>query len=487
MSKIRQKLVVDFKRSGRTNSFLPVHLSSASAFALAFIMSFSPLLSTSIFAQTKPAKIWASVQFNKRTVMVGEPLVVTVSVFTSTWFTNPPEFSEIQVPNALMARLEQRGGARTVTIGRKKYPAIEQKFVVYPVKVGENSMPSITIETESPPEGDYKGRRRIIRSPERKFTVLAPPEGVLTEQWLTAYNIQLNDTWDRPLDNLKAGDVLERRITILASGALAALIPPLDLGEIDFGTIYLKSPQLSNVQNQASFSGRRIEIASYLLEKSGTFQLPEITFSWFNPTAKSIQSKSLPAIELVIAENPNLEFILSMQDSLQSLLAAQEAKFPKEPFTLLGLNWWQLIIAVVTSIIIFYLLFKGIHRVLQFYKRKKKVEAESEGHYFEELLEKWEKKTPDLIYTQIWQWYDQVRDITELPPSITDFIKSTGNKNLLNAYVALEYEIFAPGSSQNSFSKSQLKHELEHFRKLILKEKQIQDSFMLPDLNPAIS
>ena len=45
-------------------------------------------------SQTKPAKIWASVHFNKKEVMVGEPLVVTMTVYTSTWFTNPPDFDE---------------------------------------------------------------------------------------------------------------------------------------------------------------------------------------------------------------------------------------------------------------------------------------------------------------------------------------------------------------------------------------------------------
>ena len=70
--------------------------------------------------------------------MVGEPLVVTITVYTSTWFTSPPVFGEIQVPKALMARLEQRTGSLRKTIGKKTYPAIEQKFVVYPIQIGEN-------------------------------------------------------------------------------------------------------------------------------------------------------------------------------------------------------------------------------------------------------------------------------------------------------------------------------------------------------------
>ena len=94
-----------------------------------FIMILLTAVSTS-YSQKKPASIWASAYFNKKEVMVGEPLVVTIKVYTSTWFTEPPVFSEIQVAGALMVRLQQRSGASTTTIGNKRYPTIEQRFVV---------------------------------------------------------------------------------------------------------------------------------------------------------------------------------------------------------------------------------------------------------------------------------------------------------------------------------------------------------------------
>ena len=79
---------------------------------LLFFFSFS----YTVLAQKKPAKIWATASFNKNNVMVGEPLVVTITVYTSTWFTKPPVFEEIQIKGALLVRLEQRSGAKTVTI-----------------------------------------------------------------------------------------------------------------------------------------------------------------------------------------------------------------------------------------------------------------------------------------------------------------------------------------------------------------------------------
>ena len=102
------------------------------------------LSALTLSAQNRPANIWASVQFNKSSVVVGEPLLVTITVYTSTWFTSPPEFSEIQVPEAMMVDYQQRTGAVRKTIGNKSYPAIEKKYVVYPFRTGENSLPSLT-------------------------------------------------------------------------------------------------------------------------------------------------------------------------------------------------------------------------------------------------------------------------------------------------------------------------------------------------------
>ena len=239
-------------------------------------------------AQKKPASIWATAHFNKKEVMVGEPLVVTITVYTSTWFTQPPIFSEIQVAGTLMMKLQQRSGAKSVTIGRNQYPAIEQRFVVYPATIGENILPSFEVITNCPPEGDFKGIERTVETKERKFTVLPPPEGIDTSQWLSAYSLTLSETWDRALKDLKAGDILERRIRIQAGGALSALIPPADIGNIDFGSIYPKKPILGNVQNKGSFTGSRTEIITYLIEKDGNFTIPGIEVPWFNLKTKTL-------------------------------------------------------------------------------------------------------------------------------------------------------------------------------------------------------
>ena len=383
-------------------------------------------------AQKKPASIWAAAYFNKEEVMVGEPLVVTIKVYTSTWFTEPPVFNEIQVAGALMVRLQQRSGASTTTIGNKRYPTIEQRFVVYPTNVGQNSLPSFEVITYCPPEGDYKGIERTVFTKERKFTVLAPPKGIDTSQWLSAYSLDLSETWDKPLDNLKAGDVLERRIRIRAGGALAALIPPVTIRPIDFGSTYPKPPILGNVQNKSSFSGSRTEIITYLMEEEGSFTIPGIEVPWFNLRSKQLEKKLIDPIQIQVASNPDLEFILSQQKALQEALANELPEEPTEdePFEFLGLNWWQLILVIIAVLAVVRLLVGWLRRLKDRMRISKEEHLDSEAHYFELLKRALERGDHDEMIRQLFFWYDRFR-ADNYDATLMDFVSKIGDDKLL--------------------------------------------------------
>lgn len=423
------------------------------------------LLSFSLLAaENKDANIWASVQFNKRTVVVGEPVMVTITVYTSTWFTSPPEFSEIQVPNAIMVDYKQRTGSMSKTIGNRSYPAIEKKYLVYPLKEGENSLPSMTIVVESPPEGDYKAKRSVIQSPERSFHVAPLPEGLIMESWLTAYNVRLNETWNKSTDQLRQGDVLDRRITIEASGALAALIPPLDIVESSFGNLYSRTPSLNNVQNQSSFTGTRTETWTYLMESEGSFTIPGISVSWYNPFSQRVENAEIGAREITIVANPDMDFLLSMQDSLQAMLEIGE-KPEETSFQWMGLNGWQLTLALLTLSIILYLLYRLIHRIVTITRDNKIAEMDSEERYFEDFMSVSRERDAAAVMGALLSWYDRYR-LDRYGPVFGDFICAAGDPELKEQFARMEGVVFAE-SDQREWSGRKLAELVAKHRKIL--------------------
>ena len=418
-------------------------------------------------AQKKPASIWATSRFNKEQVMVGEPLVVTITVYTSTWFTEPPVYQEIQVSGALMVRLENRVGAKTVTIRNKKYPAIEQQYVIYPAVIGDNILPSFEVVVNCPPEGDYKGIERTVRTKERTFTVLPPPEGVDTSTWLSSYQVNLSDTWDRPLENLKAGDVLERRIRVRASGTLAALIPPVSLPDVEFGSVYPKTPILGNIQNQGSFSGSRTEVITYLLEKDGEFEIPEVQVPWFNLSKKEEQIASLPAVQLNIAANPDLEFILSRQQALQEELAKEypEEVAEEEPFELFGLNWWQLLLVILSILAVLNWVRSLVSRWRIRIKKQKEKKMASEEHYFEQLKVIAREGDSQKLVRQLFFWYDRYRG-DKYGPELREFSNEGDSETLTGQLKDAATDLYKEEKWQEAYSRGdELINNLSEVRK----------------------
>jgi len=437
-----------------------------------------------MMAQTKPARIWATATFNKSEVQVGEPLVVTVTVYTSTWFTQPPIFEEIQVKGSLMTRLDQRSNATSVTIANKQYPAIKQRFVIYPNIIGENILPSFKVTTECPPEGGYKGVVRDVFTKKRSFNVLAPPEGVDPKDFFSAYNVTIKDKWNRDLNKVKAGDVLERRITINASGSLAAVIPQIILDSVDFGSVYLKSPILNNRQNKNSFSGTRTEIINYLLEKDGSFRIPEIRLKWYNLKTKTYEETSIASASITIAANPDLEFILTRQKELQSELEAtrEEEEPPSEPFSFMGLNWWQLALVVIVLVVLTRFIIKLVQSLISKTERRKLQKLNSEAHYFELLKQAIHNKDEKHIVRALYAWYDRYR-AENSSAQFAQFIANDNEGQLQDEAQQLEQYYFSENKNNQAPNYDHLLRQIKKLRSKIDPSKS-ENTIAYNSLNP---
>lgn len=444
--------------------------------ALALLWICSP-----VFGDNKPANIWASVQFNKGSVVVGEPLLVNITVYTSTWFTSPPKFSEIQVPEAIMVEYEQRTGSMRKTIGNKSYPAIEKKFIVYPLKEGENILPSLTIVTESPAEGDYKGKRRVIKSPQRSFQVTPTPDGVQMDQWLTAYDVILTEHWAKVPEELRQGDVLDRRISIQATGALAALIPPLELAGTGFGNVYPREPVLNNVQNQSSFTGTRTETWTYLMESEGSYTIPGMTVSWYDPVSKKVKSAVIESREITIVANPDMAFLLTMQDSMQAVLETEEGEV-QEALQWMGLNWWQLIVAVISLLIVLYLIYSLVRGLITSLRARKAAAIESEERYFEDFVKVSREGSPASVLDALHAWYDRYRK-DRYGPVFGDFICATGDPELRIQFMELEGILFG-STDPGTWSGRELAALVARYRKSMSGTSKLNTREKLPLLNP---
>jgi hypothetical protein len=208
-----------------------------------------------------------------------EPFRVTITVMTPTWFTAPPQFSNLQIPNAFILSFDQTVPGM-FTIGKKQYAGIQFYYIVFPYKSGHFTVPPFPIQVTGPPEGSSVSRPWNLRTREIPFSVKEVPAEADGGYWLVAKNIFVTERWNKPLTHLKVGDVLERTDQIDARGTLPQFIPPIPLDTIDWASEYPRDPLLRDQRNDQDANGSRTQKTVYLIEKEGEFMIPEMTVRW---------------------------------------------------------------------------------------------------------------------------------------------------------------------------------------------------------------
>jgi hypothetical protein len=288
------------------------------------------------------------------------------------------------------------------------------------------------------------------------------------------------------LDNLKQGDVPERQISIRAQGALAALIPPLELSPGSFGSVYSRPADLDNVQNTASFTGTRTEYWTYLLDTEGRHIIPGIEISWLDPRSGNLKQTSIAEREILVAANPDMDFLLSMQDSLQALLATGDIGVEKESFNWLGLNWWQLLVLVLSIFVFLLFLTRWIRRMAFRVRAKKSASRESEQWYFEQLLKAGDKR-PEIFMSALLSWYDRFRKDSHgkdrFGPALESFIYTLDNDELNHSLSQLEQIVFG-GADPRGWSGKILSDHLGEARKKAGRKQDPASVGFLKTLNP---
>ena len=182
-------------------------------------------------ASTAQVNCFATARLNTTEVYPEQPIKVTIRVLTETWFTQPLDFEIVMVPNAFVIPF-RRTQSGIHYVNNKKYAGLEFFFLIYPYTSGSYQFPEVTIHVETPPVGGYKGQQIAVKTKPKEFKVLEIPTDFKGAQWFMAKNVRISHQWDKPLEGIKVGDILERNITISAAGTLPAFIPELQLEEM---------------------------------------------------------------------------------------------------------------------------------------------------------------------------------------------------------------------------------------------------------------
>lgn len=409
------------------------------------------------------------VTVNTNEAYIGQPIQLIVSVYTSTWFTTGIDVGNIQVDGALTVYF--RSVSNTRTFSGKKFAGVDFFYNVFPTKKGELTIPSLSINVESPKAGDYKGIKHIVKTKPKTVNIKDVPLGYDPNNWLVATSLSINEKWSAPLKGIKVGDVVQRIINRSAGGTLSEFIPATQWDTVKGISIYPKRPQVKTNKSKTGVSASRTETVNYLFEKKGKVIIPSIEYVYWNSYNKKFYRKMIDSLIIDVKPNADLAMLASIKKSLQKE-KIEEAK-EEEPFLIFGLtslDFLKYLIIFLISVYILYIIVKYIYRM---YNEKYAVYQRSESYAFKKVKKALDQNDYSSFIRSGNTWLSKLNGNFS---TLQDFVKNFGTKELGDILKEINENYFKHHKTSNKNSFRSLSQELSISRRKYLEAKKISTS-----------
>lgn len=258
---------------------------------------------------SKPIFVRTSV--DKASAYVQEQIVLSIKIFYRARLVDAknPTF------NIDGAAHEQLGDNTqySTQINGYRYEVIEIKHLIFPQKVGNLEIPSITFEGAVDTSQNRSlfsfghGRRVVESAPPINVEIKDIPDSYPAgAPWIPANQVTIQEEWKPENPQFKVGEAVTRTVYISATNQSSSILPDLPDISSDEYKVYPDQAVTDEKKNNQGIVGYRAESVAIVPTKPGHFTLPAISLYWWNTTTNKLEKAQLPSKEIQVlpAEKP---------------------------------------------------------------------------------------------------------------------------------------------------------------------------------------
>jgi hypothetical protein len=230
-------------------------------------------------------------------VVVGQPVHLLVDVLFPDTMSRPPLVKLGDVQGAQVFRFETQAVTTSDNFRGRDYVGKRFEFVVFPRRSGELMVPGAEVtllDSAGNPSGAKTGE--ILR-----VHVAAPPGIDASVPVIASSKVEAGETWTPdPSARFKLGEALVRTIKRQSTD-----VPALAMTDFAFTApagvrVYVDAPQVDDRVVRGSVTGSRIDKVTYVFEKPGAYDIPNLEQRWWDLVAKQAQSERLPGARVTV-------------------------------------------------------------------------------------------------------------------------------------------------------------------------------------------
>jgi hypothetical protein len=394
------------------------------------------------------------------TAIPGQPLLYRLTLLVPTWMPKPPVFPSFEAPNVVV-RLPSRASSPTSErINGETWSGISRLYRLYPMVPGVFEVPAGTIKVTYADPATSKPIEIDIQTEPFSITGRVPSGAEELDPFLAAKSLKLDRKIDGETEGSSAGDALKITTRISVSGVSPMFIPPIttDLN-LEGLSVYSSEPVLEEKEDRGLLSGNRTEVATIIAEFSGSYQIPQLSLSWYNLDSGQVETVSAPAISFEVSG------------------VAPDPSQPAEP-----LDWRRFAIQSLGLFVVIALLTLGFRRyfpsLMKFLLRRRDVYLSSEKFAFRQLQKNIQQRDFDAATRAGLEWQTRLN----ISGNTLDWTRfETAIADLGATYYGLQ-----SGNEKAEHNKlwRRLRLESQILRRQLRDNKKRTHANVLPGLNP---
>jgi hypothetical protein len=262
-------------------------------------LALATLLAAPAFAQEGP---WVSVTLDPEgPVTVGTPLRVTATLLVPTFMPRPPAWPDLQIADAITRLPDRATHPVTQRVGGESWSGIARTWEIIPQRPADYDIGAAeAVVTYADPETNAPVEARLAL-PDVAFSATVPAGAQGIDPFLAATSLTLTATLDGLPDTPKPGDAFTLTLTTTAEGPPAMLLPTLSdrLPTPDGLRAYPRQPALMD-----GATATRTEAITYVVERPGDFELPSVSFGWWNTDIQAAETATTEAVTIHVETTP---------------------------------------------------------------------------------------------------------------------------------------------------------------------------------------
>nr|QIM10597.1 hypothetical protein PlAlph_4890 [uncultured Alphaproteobacteria bacterium] len=118
--------------------------------------------------------------------------------------------------------------------------------------------------------------------------------------WLPSSQVEISSDWEKSVPSFKAGEAVNRKITLTAAGVADSQLPKLAFKEVDGLKQYPEKPEVSSIATEDGIVSSMVVNVVYIPERGGAMTVPEVVVPWYNVKTQQMEKAVLPAVQIQV-------------------------------------------------------------------------------------------------------------------------------------------------------------------------------------------